>query len=388
MVKDVMQVGKLIKILDLQQKHEENKGKLRRIEFEYNDCRKKLFQNENYCLSLFASEPCKILTWNDLLGVNYNREIINHIPRHFFFTTLILHKEKHDSLFSCRRETESIYKNYCKNLIDTTNDLRSILGEEEFKKPQYAVFKEKINFSPGTKHPSTCESLIMQFLDKLAKKYHFVYFYRYKWPFIKHKNTLEYDFYCAMPYYNRVIHWVIEFDGVQHHENCSVFDFKSNHMHDILKQYYLLHLNIHLLRLNNNSNIKEEIVKFINTILRCHHYVIVNKIEPITKYFTSKTLHSGLKFFYDYCMQNYNRVSKTKSKIPTYMFDDDDDNIKCIKVSKIDAVKIPDDCFIDVEIIDDVPYTGATLNRSQVIETCQRMYDRQKSQADEMSPDS
>ena len=120
---------------------------------------------------------------------------------------------------------------------------------------------------------------------------------------------MEYDFYCILLFNGYIYQFVIEFDGGFHlNTKCKISDFCIYHKHDILKQYYLFQRSIHLLRLNDKNNNIDQILKFINKIVGSSEYIIVNRIEPIEEYFQDKSVHSGLKKFYDYCLETHNKL--------------------------------------------------------------------------------
>jgi hypothetical protein len=50
--------------------------------------------------------------------------------------------------------------------------------------------------------------------------------------------------------------FVIEFDGEQHFSDNQFYNFKNSHINDIIKQYYLEEMNIHLLRISDVDDIE------------------------------------------------------------------------------------------------------------------------------------
>lgn len=80
--------------------------------------------------------------------------------------------------------------------------------------------------------------------------------------FIKTKSILT----------KKMIMFAIEYDHMQ----------KKITDRDHLKQYFLRKMNIHLLRLNNNCNMKAVIKKFLQKIRQCDNYIIINGLAQRT----------------------------------------------------------------------------------------------------------
>jgi hypothetical protein len=262
-----------------------------------------LYDRYPLCNVLLFQYRNKINSWNELLLENYYDKV--YIPKSYCKIYYILkdYKKHYDKLVFLRKKYWVSHKEYTKFNNTLAVKIKAILNstddsDEKTRLTKFCSrFFHKYNHREGTKNPSKGETLVMNFLDKMAKKYKLYYFYLYRWHFCKDKNALEYDFYCVMIYENRIFQWVIEFDGDQHFRNISRFNFVITHKHDILKQYYLAELNIHLLRLNKQSDINKSIVDFVNQILVSDKYVIVNKINPIQKLFKDESEHDGLKCF-------------------------------------------------------------------------------------------
>jgi hypothetical protein len=157
----------------------------------------------------------------------------------------------------------------------------------------------------------------MMILDNKNKTIkNFIYFYRQRWDWCKNKNTLEYDFYCILIHSGRVFHFVIEFDGDQHYYSSEFFNSHEQHRRDILKQYYLAELNIHLLRLKNEGNLMKKIINFINGILVTRTYMCVGKIAVDSTLFTDKQIHKGLSYFSEYYLTVKNSVYSLLGCLP------------------------------------------------------------------------
>ena len=140
---------------------------------------------------------------------------------------------------------------------------------------------------------STEEQKIIHILDNIPN---IIYFYKHRWDIIKYKHTLEYDFYCIYIYDNNLVQFVIEFDGEQHYQ-IKKDEHIVCHIRDIIKQYYLSELNIHLLRLNKSTTISDTIENFIKEIVKTNTYIIKNAIQPKEEYFQNTKVNAGLDYF-------------------------------------------------------------------------------------------
>jgi len=234
----------------------------------------------------FNCTPRTIFSLNDLLSVDFKSRV---------------------RLINASKNALKIFANMNKFFICLKKEMRQCVIYQK----KYYKYCGRENYSRGLFEPSSGESIIINNLKMLTKNYNLLYFYKYRWPFCKDKATLEYDFYCILLYDNHIYQFVIEFDGGFHFESTSTFfDFEIYHKHDILKQYYLFHRSIHLLRLNEKNNNIRQIILFINTLISSDEYIIVNRIDPIKNFFQDKSPHYGLKIFYDYCLLKYNNLQE------------------------------------------------------------------------------
>lgn len=303
---DVDEFNEMFKEMDLAEEHKDickDNLKMRFNTFQ-DILRQYLFRyrNDNSTKSL-----------HDLLIINYDKPNII-IP--YDRSIRIAVKRYHQSFY----ETKEAKKKF--NIIQKKNyQLRNITADkfkgwfnkisdsekrEHYLKLHAKFFKNRRIY--GTKIPSKGESSIKKFLDIITDKYDFYYFYSCRWDFCKDKKELEYDFYCCLFYENRFIHWVIECDGKQHRIKNNLFNFVSNHQHDIMKQNYLLWLNIPLLRIDDNDpNIGISVVNFINDILVSTKYVIHKQITPISKYFQDRKQNLGIVNFNKYYLEMHNK---------------------------------------------------------------------------------
>ena len=307
---------------------------------------------------MFGNSIVLVNSWNDLVTEKYFDHSVPFVLENVLIKTFLRYVAKEfNELTDSRRNYWMMYKILCKKNNRLKKDIapfvnlkrRGPMAQEKVDK-----YMKETKYSRGTKVPSSGETLVMRFLDKLVKKYTFYYFYRQRWPFCKNKNTLEYDFYCVMTYNKYIIQFVIEYDGEQHFRQIGNYDHNGCHKHDILKQYYVSQLNIHMLRLNDGSNIKTSIIDFINKILVTNKYVIVNKIVAKKELFNDESDHKGLILFQKYCA-----LMKQKSSIEPNILSDKKisalrRNTEYIDVDDVDSVEISDDITIDIDI--DIDY--------------------------------
>lgn len=269
---------------------------------------------------------------NDLLNVSFEKPSIYLTDVRILNKFINDYKKYYDDMIASRKIYNSADKEKCRS----RNQLIEKIKNKDLKPYKY---------SSGTKTPSTGETTVMNILDDLANKYNLCYFYSYRWSHCKNIATLEYDFCCFMIHENKAIHFNIEYDGFQHNGENYRNLFESIHKRDILKQYYLFGMNVHLLRLNDNHNVRTSIIDFINKVFTSKTYVIVNKIEPIKKLFNDTSEHEGLKFYHEYC-----RKMNLKCKHQEYNF------TKIQKLREIDLLLgINDEVEIDTDVIVDEP---------------------------------
>ena len=283
----------------------------------------------------FNQKVKKVTTLNDLITVEYFDKNIVYPNDIIMWKQLSNYSVEQYELKKIRAERLIYYNSYCdlnekmlQKISEIMKSYDDLYKKERLRRTYTSIFGTANDKSRNTKNPSSGEATVMKVLDKLAKKYKFIYFFRHRMSLCRDKLPLEYDFYCVMFENGKLIQWVIEFDGDQHEEKNDIFDFEKNHQHDILKQYYLAEMNIHLLRLNNNNNTATNIVKFIKEILITDKYIIKNKIEPILKLFKDKTEHDGLKNFH----KIHNTVGNFVINDKDVVIDEwDDDDMKKIK---------------------------------------------------------
>lgn len=139
------------------------------------------------------------------------------------------------------------------------------------------------------------ELKVMNILAELRKSYKMWFFYKHKWSFCRNKCVLEYDFYGILIHENDMIHFVIEYDGDYHFKTNE--ESKKLHICDIIKQYYLRRMGIHLLRLNKKSNIELSIDVFFEKLIRDLLYVSIGALTLRPKMFNDNSVHMGLKYF-------------------------------------------------------------------------------------------
>src|SRR6056297_610690 len=253
-------------------------------------------------------------SWSELINFNYYNKSIYYVK---IFKNLLLEFFKFVSEYNyshkCNKEYRIYHKKYCVLHNKLTDHLNSDSGFH--LKNKITSETKKINFCQGLRQPSTGEKKVIQCLDDITKKCKLYYFYKFPVYFCKNINRLEYDFFCVLIQNDYIMPFVIEYDGDQHYNDVKIYNYEYCHKLDILKQYYLFRLNIHLLRINNNMNVEKSIINFINEVWKTNTYVGTNLINPIKDFFNDDSEHDGLKYFHDFF---YKFNSYHKEKIRKY----------------------------------------------------------------------
>ena len=181
----------------------------------------------------------------------------------------------------------------------------------------YKLLKKTSRHPLGIAKSSLLEETMMNCLNLLSNEFCLFYFYSHKFHFCRNNVNflLEFDFYCIMFHENRLIQFVVEVDGTQHQtggfsRKNKDSELNSPHVCDIMKQYYLSQMNIHLLRINNVSNAEEQTRQFIENIVTSTKYVIMNGTEIQDKYFTSEINHDGLQMFHKHFISCHENIIK------------------------------------------------------------------------------
>lgn len=223
---------------------------------------------------------------------------------------------------SCHEQYSEYSKKYWvnnKKLLGEENILMEMIMDFSDKYDKNIKFKSGCNeFSTGIKIPSSGERKIINILDNmedlLGDEYEICYLHSHSWYFVRDVLPLESDFYVFV-FHKGFIHQInIEFDGRQHFMEIPGRDFKYIHRHDILRQFYMRKLGIHVLRLNDtDSDIEKSIIKFIKQVVKSDKYIISNGIVPIKEHFTDKTQHPCLIEFNNF----YNEII-VSGKVPIY----------------------------------------------------------------------
>jgi hypothetical protein len=189
----------------------------------------------------------------------------------------------------------------------------------------------KFDYLPVLSKLNVHEKNIMQILDGINNMMEDKFHYIYKWNFIvegeytnlmklstvNYQQSFVYDFYGITMWHDQLVHFVILFDADSHFDSSDE-KFDKIHHDDILRQYMLCQMNIHLLRLNKKSNLKREIISFIKKISTSTMYIIQGKIKPIARLFQSKEVIDELALFkedYEYNHVIYSKIPIKKSKI-------------------------------------------------------------------------
>nr|WBF70492.1 hypothetical protein [Megavirus caiporensis] len=129
------------------------------------------------------------------------------------------------------------------------------------------------------------EKIIKNILENISNKYNLSYIYKWTFttkgshnrsntlPTINFINNFVYDYFCVLYYGEKMIVFVIDiYDKIND---------SNTHTNQIFKQYILHQMNIHLLRINTNHKIKNQILIFIKKIKKTTKYVCHGFIKPI-----------------------------------------------------------------------------------------------------------
>ena len=262
---------------------------------------------EIYCyMYCIHTDGCSRLS--RLLTTDYYDHPIMDATLNYKYIDLI---EKYEKLFNeyadvrkeCTRASKICQNHGCRLWKFINNNMDMYEGRSE--KFMVGLHKE-LNKMPKSMitldalQPSSGEQAVIDHLEVLKDKYQLYYFYKHKWEHCKDIHTLENDFFCILVHDMRFIPFVIEYDGDQHYNKITHFNnYKACHRHDILKQYYLSRMSIHLLRINTNDSVRSSINNFIKEIINTDTYVIVGGINPNPKIFASNTTHRGMFRFHN-----------------------------------------------------------------------------------------
>jgi hypothetical protein len=104
-----------------------------------------------------------------------------------------------------------------------------------------------------------------------------------------------YNFFGLYADEHRMRLFVITFDDATHFNRKSD-EFSIIHTNDIMMQFQLHCMDIHLLRLNKNSDIREETMTFLNSIIKTNTYIVMNCIKPIKKLFDTSDNSQVINF--------------------------------------------------------------------------------------------
>ena len=264
---------------------------------------------------LFCNSIKKILSLSDLIS-NHDYKIPNYIQNNVlplgFISELNKLTEMYLSYNILNRKGKKIFREH--------GSLHNkIIFEQKCNLPDF----DKKNFSKTNAIPTSGERQVICALEKIEINNNFHYYYKFRPMNCKYIGQLEFDFFCVKIHNDRIYLFVIEFDGSQHRKEIKYFkDYTENHIRDIMKQYYLYQMNIHLLRLEKTNNIYIEINQFIKSIIKTNKCLVINPIVPEKEKFNNESINFGLKHYYDYYSVNQNNHFKTVNGVVE--IDDDD----------------------------------------------------------------
>ena len=206
--------------------------------------------------------------------------------------------------------------NYIRGHFDTLSLLLQAFTEQHDKYIKHYHLKNNFKYLPKYSALKPKLKEIMQILGKYEQANKL--FYIYKWSFLQegsHNSIMKlptvnythdfiYDFFGTFYNKHRLILFVIQYDD-DIHFNQSGKTFSKIHINDIMIQYILRQLNIHLIRLSKKSNFSNQIVSFFKRIIKTTDYVVQNPINPIANFFPPIDSQRLLNFSVDY---KYNHI--------------------------------------------------------------------------------
>lgn len=261
---------------------------------------------------------CAYWQWREIYMDSYNKSIdyAKYIANKYDLEGIIRENEELDNIniddiIPVSDSENSDRSDNDESDSDSMNDIINYIGgavDDPISRMDNTDIKNLILLSKRDKikvfiqTPSLGEQQVMKILDKFTCNNNIMYIYSFRFPFCINVFPLEIDFFGVIRHKHHIFYWAIEYDGDQHYnEENSFFKYENIHRNDVLRQYYLSQMGIHLLRITTKTgNIKKEIATFFETISTTDKYVICNQIVPNKKYFTCKQDHRGLSFFNKY----------------------------------------------------------------------------------------
>ena len=284
---------------------------------------KKLFLNNNKMIEYLFNKPTiKINALSDLIK-----------PYELYDTTDV----------TVVRLTKNKKRILDLNVISLNKNLdiytRALDKYEEYIVNEKNIIREVFYYLPALSSLSKKQQCIYEIIYDYEGKYGFLE-YTYQWSFeqegihlhmkklpeLNYRQNFIYDFYGLSTHKNHLVQFVILYDDNSHFDTSSN-NFVKTHTEDIYKQFMLFHMNIHLLRLNRNSNIKTEIFSFLKNIKYTTKYIAVNPIKPINKLFNKDIddLMPDVKQFQDDYNYNHNKIYIKNYDVSISEYDPEDD---------------------------------------------------------------
>jgi len=347
---------------------------------------------------IFSKKVSNVRSLNDLLHVNYNFNIVKNkftADQIDFFYNLASVDMKNRKIYlgMCNNLDRDAYKifsyqkffsklllyvhtywySYVTNFEKDHCNAVCVDNDDVFNRNIRNFLKEKLLFDDyvsvntrnhtkeHTKQYTADEIKLCSVLDKIIESgVKLTYYNEFSWGFCRDKKPLRFDLLCILFENNNLNMFVIESDGTNHY-CCKTGSDIDNHQRDIMKQYYLSQMNIHLLRVLTSTNRMNEIYDpdsrlgdfdpdvdcdvfddseyynnveiiirtFIDTVLNSDTYVRTNPISPRDIFFQSTEDNRGLVIFgqcmtkfYNFCKNpnvdichKYNSIYATRPKI-------------------------------------------------------------------------
>lgn len=174
------------------------------------------------------------------------------------------------------------------------------------------------------------ERSIDKILDNLALSINYKLYHLPRWSFYqkgKEDLALVEKKYVRLPrlrchFYGILINndgklsqFVIEYDSDRHFDTGAI-KFPNIHINDIIKQYYLFQLSVHILRLRKHSDFEREIKHFLDSLIKTNEYVSMHPIRANALLFNhvknSKIVAFNKDYRYDHLL--YLRMTPRKDE--------------------------------------------------------------------------
>lgn len=243
-------------------------------------CTNELLQNEYIHKYFFDHQIDYVETISELYIFAMNKHKHTHTIDKFVLSDNDLNKLV-KILTEIQSDQLDICAMYMQRYILKTVLMNEVYSKNQLREPLYSqAMKNKINsIHAGSKGEHELMKILVDTVEACPGK--FFFFYRHRWSFCKFINELEFDFYCIYFHNNTMHQFVIECDGNQHFKLNKRYDPENYNVRDILKQYYLSCMNVHLIRMIDYNIIsRNSIADILENISTTHNYICKGAILP------------------------------------------------------------------------------------------------------------